>query len=86
MARSAHPGDAEADEPKLKTRQRKADEPKKPPKVDYKQLAEALCDQVIDATEGHPSTARFPVCNAALKYAVRLIGRHYVKRTSRSAA
>jgi hypothetical protein len=59
--------------------------PERPAKVAYKELATALCDQIIDATEGHPVTARYWVCVAALKYALRLIGRQYVIRTRRAA-
>ncbi len=86
MARSkSQPDDSDEGEPQLKTRQRKA-EAKRPDKVPYKELAEKLCDQIIDATEGYESTARYPVCSAALKYALRLIGQRYVQRTSRRAA
>jgi hypothetical protein len=56
-----------------------------PAKVPYKDLATELCDQIIDATAGYDRGARFFVCSAALKYALRLIGQRFVMRTRRAA-
>ena len=61
-------------------------QPKQPAKIPYRDLSEQLCDVIIDATEGYDRGSRFAVCSAALKYALRLIGPRFVKRTSRAAA
>lgn len=63
--------------------------PAKSAKIPYRELAERLCDLLIQATEPYEQTSRFFVARNALSYATRLLGQRFaehVRKTKQRAA